>query len=178
MDLSLAANWVFLAFALAAVGGGLFVVLSKNLIHAALGLVTTLVASAALFLVLGAEFVAWVLILVYVGAVIVLFLFGIMITRAPIGREVSLDNERRGVAAVTSLILFVTLTWASITAFGDSTLSGIGTPTDTDTISIAIFGRFVIPFELVSFVLLAALIGGIVLARRDLTPAEDEGSSV
>jgi NADH-quinone oxidoreductase subunit J len=178
MDLSLAANWVFLAFALAAVGGGLFVVLSKNLIHAALGLVTTLVASAALFLVLGAEFVAWVLILVYVGAVIVLFLFGIMITRAPIGREVSLDNERRGVAAITSLILFATLTWASIAAFSDSTLSGIGTPTDTDTISVAIFGRFVIPFELVSFVLLAALIGGIVLARRDLTPTEDEGSSV
>jgi NADH-quinone oxidoreductase subunit J len=177
-DTSLVVNWVFLVFAVVALLGAGLVVLSRNLIHAALGLAATLASSAALFLILGAEFVAWVVILVYVGAVIVLFLFGIMITRAPIGREVSLDNERRGIAALTALILFATLAWASISAFGDVQLTGIGEGTSTDTIAEAIFGRFVLPFEIVSFVLLAALIGGIVLARRDTTPAEEQGSSV
>ncbi len=174
-DPTLVANWVFAVFAVVAIVGGGTVVLSRNLIHAALGLVATLASSAAIFLILGAEFVAWVIIMVYVGAVIVLFLFGIMITRAPIGREVSLDNERRGIAAGTALILFATLAWASISAFGDVELTGLGEGTSTDTIAEALFGRFVLPFEIVSFVLLAALIGGIVLARRDATPTEGSG---
>lgn len=177
-DFSLVANWTFLVLAVIALLGAGTVVLSRNLIHAALGLVATLASSAALFLILGAEFVAWVLVLVYVGAVIVLFLFGIMITRAPLGREVSLDNERRGIAALTALTLFATLAWASISAFGDAELAGIGTKTDTEVLATSLFGRFVIPFEVVSFILLAALIGGIVLARRDITPGPDQGSSV
>ena len=89
-------NWVFLIVGLSVAAAALRVVTSKNVVHAALYLVATLAGTAVLFLLLSAEFVAWVLVLVYIGAVVVLFLFGIMITRAPIGYDTSLDNEHRG----------------------------------------------------------------------------------
>ena len=150
---------------------------SKNLIHAALFLVFALGGTAALFLVLSAEFVAWVLVLVYIGAVIVLFLFGIMITRAPIGYDAAVDNDRKGIAVVASVAIFALMAWSSIVAFGDVELIGIGEPTPTETIADGLLGRFVLPFEIVSFVLLAALIGGIAVARKDQSPAEEEAAA-
>jgi NADH-quinone oxidoreductase subunit J len=166
-------NWVFLVIALGIAAAAVNVVVSRNLIHAALSLVGVLGLTAALFLILSAEFVAWVIVLVYVGAVIVLFLFGIMITRAPMGREVSLDNERRASAAVIAAVLFAVLAGTSILAFGDAEIA-TGERIPTETIAESLLGRYLIPFEIVSFVLLSALIGGIVLARRDLTPLEEE----
>ena len=167
-------NWVFLILGLAVVGSGFRVVTSKNVVHAALFLVASLAATAGLFLLLSAEFVAWVLVLVYIGAVIVLFLFGIMITRAPLGQDTELDHDRRWPAALGAVALFAMMVFASVSAFGDASLSGIGEPTSTDLIGDVLLGRFVLPFEFVSFVLLAALIGGIVLARKDNSPAEQE----
>ncbi len=169
-------NWVFLALALAVVAAAIRVVTSHNVVHSALFLVATLAGTAALFLVLSAQFVAWVLVLVYIGAVIVLFLFGIMITRAPTGHDQGLDHDRKGVAVVVSAALFAVLTWASVSAFGATQVASVGEGTPTEVLGEALLGRFVLPFEVVGFVLLAALIGGITVARRDLTPAEeDEG---
>lgn len=167
-------NWVFLALALIIVVAAVNVVVSRNLIHAALSLVGVLAFTAALFILLSAEFVAWVLVLVYVGAVVVLFLFGIMITRAPMGREVSLDNERRVSAAVVAGLTFLTLSAASIAAFGDAEIPQTGEAINTELLAEAFLGRYLIPFEIIGFVLLAALVGGIVVARRDLTPLEEE----
>jgi NADH-quinone oxidoreductase subunit J len=167
-------NWVFLVVGLAVLISAFRVVTAKNLVHAALFLVATLAGTAVLFLMLSAEFVAWVLVLVYIGAVIVLFLFGIMITRAPTGRDVGLDAEKRLWAGTLSLATFVLLSWASIDAFGSTRIEDVGEATSTEALGLALLGRFVIPFEVVSFVLLAALIGGITIARRDLTPLEEE----
>ena len=132
---SLPVNWIFLVLALAIAACGFLVVASRNLIHAALSLVGVLAGTAGLFLLLSAEFVAWVLVLVYVGAVVVLFLFGIMITRAPRGREVSLDNERRGLAALTGIATFVLLAGSSWVAFGDAEIEQVGEPISTDLIA-------------------------------------------
>jgi len=167
-------NWVFLVVGLGVAGSALRVVTSKNVVHAALYLVATLGGTAVLFLLLSAEFVAWVLVLVYIGAVIVLFLFGIMITRAPIGYDTSLDNDRRGIAAVVSGALFVLMSWVSIDFFGSEPIQNVGEKTTTELLGESILGRFVLPFEIVSFVLLAALIGGITVARKDETLAESE----
>jgi NADH-quinone oxidoreductase subunit J len=167
-------NWVFSAIGLAVLFSGFRVVTSKNVVHAALYLVGALAGIAALFLVLSAEFVAWSLVLVYIGAVIVLFLFGIMITRAPTGLDVGLDSEHKAVPAVLAVLVFALMSWASIDAFGTGSITSTGTPTSTELIGESLLGRFVIPFEVVSFVLLGALIGGITLARRDLTPVEEE----
>ena len=167
-------NWIFLVVGLAVLFSAFRVVTSKNVVHAALFLVATLAGTAVLFLMLSAEFVAWVLVLVYIGAVIVLFLFGIMITRAPTGYDRGLDSDRKAWPALLSVGTFVGLAWASVEAFGGETIQGVGDPTSTETLGLALLGRFVIPFEVVSFVLLAALIGGITIARRDLSPAEEE----
>ncbi|HJQ94565.1 MAG TPA: NADH-quinone oxidoreductase subunit J [Acidimicrobiia bacterium] len=167
-------NWVFALLAVASAYSGVRVVTSQNVIRAALFLVGALASSAGLFLLLSAEFVALTLVLVYIGAVIVLFLFGIMITRAPLGRDVALDHKRRAPAAITSALLFAVLSWSSIRAFSAREVAGVGDPTDTGLLGEALLGRFVIPFEVVSFLLLAALIGGITLARKDLSPAEED----
>jgi NADH-quinone oxidoreductase subunit J len=167
-------NWVFTAIALGVLFAGFRVVTSKNVVHAALFLVATLGGSAALFLILSAEFVAWVLVLVYIGAVVVLFLFGIMITRAPTGADVGLDSDEKAIPALLSVGVFVMLAWASIDAFELREIVSAGSGTSTELIGNSLLGRFVVPFEVVSFVLLAALIGGITIARRDLSPAEEE----
>lgn len=167
-------NWVFAVLALAVAYAGFRVVTTQNVVHAALFLVAALAGTAGLFVILSAEFVAWTLVLVYIGAVIVLFLFGIMITRAPTGREVALDHQRKSLAAVLSLALFGVLSWGSMKAFTTVPISNVGEGTPTETLGVSLLGRFVVPFEVVSFVLLAALIGGITIARKDLTPAEEE----
>ncbi|MCQ3804164.1 MAG: NADH-quinone oxidoreductase subunit J [bacterium] len=168
-------NWVFAVIALATVVSGFRVVTSPNVVHAALFLVAALAGTAALFLLLAAEFLAWVLVLVYIGAVIVLFLFGIMITRAPTGRDESnLDHKRRLPAALVSLALLALLLWGLISQWGDTTIDRITAGTPTTVLGEGLLGRFVFPFEVVGFVLLAALVGGITIARRDLSPAEEK----
>ncbi len=168
-------NWVFAVLAIAMIYSSIRVVTTKNVVHAALYLVVALGGSAAIFLLLGAEFVAWTVVLVYIGAIVVLFLFGIMITRAPLGYETKLSHPKRVQlgAALASGALFVLIGGSMLDAFGDDLLPAID-PTRTGDIGQSIFERFVIPFEIVSFVLLAALIGGIVLARQDPSVEEEE----
>jgi NADH-quinone oxidoreductase subunit J len=166
MDLSIAQNWFFLVIAIIMVAAALVVVTSRNVMHAALMLVAALAGSAAIFILLGAEFVAGVLVLVYIGAVIVLFLFGVMITRVGIGRSFSLDHANPWPAAVIAIATFAILAGSAVAFFGDAEIEGVAAVRTSD-IGASIFDRFVVPFEVVSFVLLAALIGGIVLARRD-----------
>ena len=167
-------NWAFLVIGLFVLFAAIRVVTANNVVHSALYLVGALAGTAGLFIILAAEFVAWVLVLVYIGAVIVLFLFGIMITRAPTGRDEGLDGNRKAIPAVISIALFVVMSWASIEAFDSTPITSPDAAVSVEALGESLLGRFVIPFEVVSFVLLAALIGGITLARRDLTPLEEE----
>ena len=142
------------------------VVTTTNVIHAAVSLVFTLALTAVLFLLLSAEFVALVLILVYIGAVIVLFLFGIMITRAPLGKNAELDNDKNKKAgAVIAFSIFLLFSYILINGFSGEIV--IDQATSTKLLGEILLTKFVFPFEIVSFVLLAALIGGITLARKD-----------
>jgi len=142
------------------------VVTTSNVIHAAISLVFTLALTAILFLMLSAEFVALVLILVYIGAVIVLFLFGIMITRAPLGKNAELDNDKnKKLGALISGSIFFLFSYILINGFDGEVVVSSGS--STELLGEILLSRFVFPFELVSFVLLAALIGGITLARKD-----------
>ena len=165
------ANWAFLAIAIPTLFAGWRTVTSNNIVRAVLYLVISLAGSAALFFMLGAEFVGWTVVLVYIGAVIILFLIGVMITRSPLGKDADLSHPRsvRAPAALLSTVMFGVITWAMVDAFGSDGIAPFE-PTATSDLSLLIFDRFVIPFEVVSFLLLAALIGGIALARKD-----DEG---
>ncbi len=161
------AFWIVaLAMALAAVG----VVRTRNVVHAALYLVVVLAGAAAQYILLVAEFVAWVQVLIYIGAVVILFLFGIMLTRAPMRGDTDLDNDQRWAAAVVAVFLLGVLVVLLVDAFGskkitlDRSLVKVGS---TASVGDAIFRHFVVPFEVVSMLLLAALVGAVVIARRD-----------
>ncbi len=143
------------------------VVTSSNVVHAALYLVVTLLGAAALFVLLLAEFVAWVQVLVYVGAIIVLMLFGLMLTRAPIGKG-KFNNDQKLIAALTAGALFAVTSWIMIDAFdGQKITLSKASGTRAETVGEVIFSSFVLPFEVVSMLLLAALIGAVVISRRD-----------
>jgi len=96
----------FSVLALAIASAALGVVRSRNVVHAALFLVVVLAGAAAIYILLAAEFTAWVQVLIYIGAVVILFLFGIMLTRAPMRGDGSrLDNDQRWGAVVVSLFV-------------------------------------------------------------------------
>jgi NADH-quinone oxidoreductase subunit J len=145
-------------------------VTSRNVVRAALYLVVTLASVAASYMLLGAEFVGWVQVLIYVGAIVVLVLFGLMLTRAPIGRD-TLDNQQRSVAAVVALVVLAGLVFLLTDTFGSAQVPVRGTR--VADIGSALFSGYVLPFEVVSVLLLAALIGAVVIARKD-DPEEAE----
>jgi NADH-quinone oxidoreductase subunit J len=159
------------AFTVTAVIGSLAaigVVSSRNVVHAALYLLVSLLSVAVTFLLLGAEFVGWVQILIYVGAIVILFLFGLMLTKAPIGRDALDSNTPSRVAGIlVSGLLLAGLVFLIQDAFPVS--DPVVPPIEGGSVAIgeALFRDYVLPFEAVSFVLLAALIGAIVLARKD-----------
>ncbi len=161
-------------FVLLAVVGGVSavaVVTARNLVHAALFLAVSFGSMAGVFLVLAAEFLAMVQLLVYVGAIAVLLLFGLMLTRAPIGRE-ALDSQSKGLGLIVSVALFGVLAALIVQAYGD--VSVTLTETRTAPIGEALFSRWVLPFEVASMLLLSALIGAIVLSRRESGESGDE----
>ena len=162
----------------AVVGGAaaLCVVVSRNVVHAALYLVVTLLSVAGAFLMLGAEFLAWTQVLVYVGAVIVLILFGLMLTRAPIG-PMAQHNENGALAVVVSLALFGFLCFVIFQAFGDTRieLAYVG----AGELGRVLYVHWAFPFMALGFMLTVALIGAIILARKEegegpVTQTQDE----
>ena len=155
--------WIIaLVMAAAAIG----VVTMKNIVHAALALVVVLAGVAAQYVLLQAEFLGIVQVLIYIGAVIVLFLFGIMLTRAPMRKSAEYDNDQRPLAGAVALLIFGVLAYLLVDEFGGDKLRLVQ-PTQTSAIADSIFRTYVVAFEAVSILLLAALIGAIVLARRD-----------
>ena len=174
------ADVLMLALGGIAVGSGVLVVTSDHLVRAGFYLVVSLGATAGLYLVLGAELVAWVQILVYVGAVVVLLLFAVMLTRAPIGPSPDLDRPA-GPAALIGGGVGLGLAALLADAFR-WTRYDLPEPGTGRRVGEQIFGAWVLPFEVLSILLLAALVGAIVLSRPDIgarpTPAGAEEPEV
>ncbi|MGA3563060.1 NADH-quinone oxidoreductase subunit J family protein [Melissospora conviva] len=161
-----AADVLLLALGAVAVGAATLVVTTRHLVRAGLYLVLCLGAVAGLFLVLTAELVAWVQVLIYVGAVVVLLLFAVMLTRAPIGASDDLDRPGwpaavigGGVGLGLAALLIDAFRWTKVELPEPGTAESLGTE---------IFRSWVLPFELLSVLLLAALVGAIVLARPEI----------
>lgn len=162
-----AQNIAFGIIAAITVAAALGMVTTRNIVHAALFLVMVLGGLAANYVLLTAEFIATTQVLVYIGAVMVLFLFGIMLTRAPIGRIPQMTGATWPVAALSALALGAVTVYALIDRFGTDSLATDNTVFRTADVSDSVFSQYIIPFEAVSVLLLAALIGAVVLARRD-----------
>src|ERR687896_847829 len=134
---------VFWVLAAVMTVSALRVVTSANVVHAALYLVGALMGAAALYVLLLAEFVAWVQVLVYVGAIVVLMLFGLMLTRAPIGRG-NFDNDQRLLAALCAGALFGVMSWIMVEAFEGREIDLTERAgTETKSIGEVIFSSFV-----------------------------------
>ena len=159
-------NVAFGLIAASMVLAALRVVTTKNIVHSALYLIVVLAGVAGLYVLLAAEFVAWAQVLIYIGAVLVLLLFGIMLTRAPLRPSDELDNDQRWAAAIVSLALVGLLVGLLVDGFSDVRVRPT-TATGGGELADSIFVDYLVPFEVVSLLLLGALIGAIVIARRD-----------
>ena len=181
----------FVLIGLIVLGTAVLVVTVQNLVHAALWLVVCLGAIGAEYLLLGAELVAWVQILIYLGAVVVLLMFGLMLTKAPIGPTTELDVKHRlpavlvGCAAAGVLVTVVCDAYRNVwfdprTTIAQDAASAGG---NSRAVGAALFRYWVLPFETLSVLLLAALVGAIVLSRRnensdpDAQPAESAATT-
>ena len=159
---------VFFVLAALAVIGALSLIIQKHPIHSALSLIVVMVALAGLYLLIGAEFVAAVQIIVYGGAIMVLFVFVIMLLNAGVEEHTSISKMAGapGLLLVVALAGFVSASIAR-SAASVQTASQSGTMSSTKEISGMIFKDFVYPFELTSFLILIAILGATVLAQRE-----------
>ena len=161
-----AQNIFFSIMAAVMIGSALKVVTTRNVVHAALWLILVLAGAAGQFLLLGAEFVGVTQVLVYIGAIIVLFLFGIMLTKASMGDDDDVNLANRPIAAAVGTLLLAIMAYATIDFWRDAELPE-DTRTSAEVVSDSIFSDFIVPFEATSVLLLAALIGAIVVARKE-----------
>lgn len=155
----------FVLLGAAALAAGAFAVTTPRVVHAALWLAVSLAAVAGCFLVLTAELLVWIQVLIYVGAVVVLVLFALMLTRAPTAPTPAAPRRRiivaGCVAAATAAVLMVTM----LGTLGGERIN-LDAPIGTaEELGGALFSGWVLPFEALSVLLLAALIGAIVLTR-------------
>ncbi len=152
---------LFVIAAVLTVGGGLGVVVTRNVVHAALFLLLSLVAVAGLYLLLFAEFLALVQVLIYGGAIVIVLLFAIMLTRSEEYPRIS-DNSQWPLAIVAGLAVFGVLTASFLWKIpAESNPEGPGLA----TLGESLFTEWAVPFEVASLVLLVALIGAIIIAR-------------
>ncbi|MER6098792.1 NADH-quinone oxidoreductase subunit J [Streptomyces sp. NPDC001728] len=158
---------LFLLVGLVTLGAALVTVTTRQLVHAALWLVVALGGLAVEYLLLTAEFIAWVQVLIYVGSVVVLLLFGLMLTKAPIGRSPDADSGNRPVALAVALAAGAALVWVVVDAFRTTWIDLDGAVQGSTKVSgETLFRHWVLPFEALSVLLLAALVGAIVLSRK------------
>lgn len=166
------AELTFYVFALSIVAGGLLVVMSRNPVHSVLWLILCFLSSAGLFVLLGAEFVAMLLIIVYVGAVAVLFLFVVMMLDVDFAALKAGMSRHVPLAALIGVVLLMQLgmvygNWTM--AEGAMMNRAAPVPQDlhnTAALGMMIYDRYILLFQLAGLVLLVAMIGAIVLTLR------------
>ncbi len=160
---------LFWTLAAVAVGGGLGMLLNlRNTIAAALCLVMTMLALACLFVVLLAEFVGIIQVMIYAGAIVVLFLFVIMLLnleRGALGGEAQPVVKTVGTLLVVAVGVKLTAIVSSVRAPWADVAEGFGT---TRALGRALYTDYLLPFELASILLLAGIVGAIVLAKQRL----------
>jgi NADH-quinone oxidoreductase subunit J len=175
--------FVFLVAGGACIAGALGVVLNSNPVHAALSLVGTLFGIAVLFVAQEANFLAAVQVIVYAGAIVVLFLFVIMLLG--VDREETLRDPVRiqrpaaialGVILLAEIIFLSGYFWANHWTTGNPAVRGRldAEGGNVETVARSLFTDFLWPFEVTAVLLVAAVIGGVVLARRSSRPVDDD----
>ena len=155
----------FLILAAIAVAGAVNVILRRHPIHSAISLITVMIALAGLFLLLESEFIAAIQIIVYAGAIMVLFVFVIMLLNAGAEERTNMSRVARYMGVPLAIFLLIELAYqiAAATLPMGSQPSGDGV---TRGLSLLLFQDFAFPFELTSILILIAILGALVLAQR------------
>lgn len=168
------ADFAFYVFAITVLLGGLMTVVSKNPVHSVLWLILSFISSAGLFVLLGAEFVAMLLVIVYVGAVAVLFLFVVMMLDVDFAELKGEMARYMPVALLIGLVILMQLAMAlGVWQFSDEAtgLRAAVTPDlaethNTAALGLLIYDKYILLFQLAGLILLVAMIGAIVLTLR------------
>jgi NADH-quinone oxidoreductase subunit J len=160
-------NWAFFIFALLAIGGAIFTISFTKVVHMVTAMALTFISMAGLYVILQAEFIAFVQVLIYAGAMSILMIFGIMMTKHRQGEE---EEPKRpwhtGLAFVGVLALFGIIFYAiQNAAFNPSEYKAV--EDNTMEIGKLLYSAHVIPFEIMSVLLTVAFIGAIVIAKRE-----------
>ena len=165
-------GFAFYLFALCTVTGGLFTVVSRNPVHSVLWLILTFLSSAGLFVLLGAEFVAMLLVIVYVGAVAVLFLFVVMMLDVDFAELKAEMAQYLPLGLLIGLVLLMQLSMAlgvwSVADTAEAARAAV-TPAETHNtaaLGLLIYDQYFLLFQLAGLILLVAMIGAIVLTLR------------
>jgi NADH-quinone oxidoreductase subunit J len=163
MTLEVVAFWVLAAVL---VGAGLAVVLSKNLFHSVLWLALALIATAGVFLMLDAEFIAAVQVLLYTGGVVTVVVFAIVVTERLVGERLSHTSRRVVAGGAVSVAILALLVRALLRAQIDMPKPPL-TGDLTRQIGMSLLTRFALPFELLAVLLLVGLLAAIYFARPE-----------
>jgi NADH-quinone oxidoreductase subunit J len=159
---------IFFVLAAMCVLGAVSLILQSHPIHSALSLIVVMVALAGLYLLMGAEFVAAAQIIVYGGAIMVLFVFVIMLLNAGVEERTNF-SKLAGFAGIPLAIALTGFLAAAVARSADASQLSLpaGAVVPTKTLSLLLFQDFVYPFELTSFLILVAILGAIVLAQPE-----------
>ncbi|WP_341366704.1 NADH-quinone oxidoreductase subunit J [Yoonia sp. BS5-3] len=163
--------FTFYLFAVTTVAGGLMTVVSRNPVHSVLWLILAFLSSAGLFVTLGAEFVAMLLIIVYVGAVAVLFLFVVMMLDVDFAELKAEMTRYLPLALLIGVVILMQLvmalgSWSFADGSADRLAAPIGDLDNTRALGLLIYDQYFILFQLAGLILLVAMIGAIVLTLR------------
>ncbi|MFZ3215429.1 MAG: NADH-quinone oxidoreductase subunit J [Candidatus Acidiferrales bacterium] len=162
---------VFFVCAFIAVAGALTLILAHEPIHSALALVLVMVSLAVLYLLLGAEFIAAVQIIVYAGAIMVLFVFVIMLLNAGVEQRTDFSKIAKYAGLPLAIFLLLELAhWMAHSLIGAQVANGLGgsnAGVSTRALSAQLFQKYLFPFEATSILILIAILGALVLAKKD-----------
>jgi NADH-quinone oxidoreductase subunit J len=163
--------FVFFACAVLAIAGALVLIVSREPIHSALALVLVMISLAILYLLLGAPFIAAVQIIVYAGAIMVLFVFVIMLLNAGVEERTNWSKLAKYAGLPLALILLLEIAhWLFRAPIGAAIANGAGSPgpaASTTQLSLDLFQQYLFPFEATSILILIAILGALVLARKE-----------
>jgi len=160
-------NIVFYIFAFITVGAAVIVVLSRNIVRSAFALLFAFIGVAGLYIFLFADFIAVTQLLVYVGGILVLILFGVMLTN----KQVKVDIKSGVMKFIPAVLLVTAIAGTLLTVFWSTGWTVVPQPVSpektAEDIGTMLLTRYLLPFEAASVLLLAALIGAAMIARRD-----------
>lgn len=157
---------IFYLFALITIGSGIIVVNSKNIVHAAFSMLLTFFGVSGLYVLLGADFIAIVQIMVYVGGILILLLFGVMLTNKITNVEIR-SGSTQVIPAIIGLGIFTAVLFYVVSATNWKTESSQLPFSTASEIGTVLISEYVLVFELLGILLLVALIGAASIARRE-----------